>query len=805
MNTITINTSILLLLFLSIICPINIVTSTETRNITGTVVDSQGEPVEGAKVYAWNISETQFVTQSNASGHFTLKYPDNIPLRYLLAIKPGFAFDYCFTDETPGTLEIHEYGPRGNPKARKINDGPFSLVLAPDRKLKIRTLAPEGNPVTGIRVSPSPSNDEYGGKSIFHRDKSFDKPGQKNDLPLPPIPEFVKTSDADGWCHFDWWPGWQTEYVLFYANDTTSPEPRFLPKEIHYKPRTQRKEVVDEAFMVLDRSAHVSGAVRLPDDTPVVGCTIKASTYGPYGRQIQSETKTDEQGNYRIAVLPGSSLQMLVVTKPIKGQYWAAPPQFELKPEEKGLTDIDFTLEKAGRIRLRLVAKNDPTPLTNDFLNWWIMKHEEAGAEIRNSTYYTGFDTNGTLEYILPPAKYSAIAHFQRFSPKREFELKAGDNLEIDIPLENYAPEKHREVTLRTVMDDTGDFPVPFSNVKIRFGNYVLDESEKSSRKTDENGKLQITARNRDFYVRAMTPDEKFGCVRKIKPDESDVLLVLEPTATLNIRLLDTENRPLAKHSLHYSICSIEVDGGNAYGGNNSFTEYFFTDDEGKATVTLIPGHKYECLYGLLNRDTTKKEYSNVFMYLFGDWKPAPGEKRDIEEKINPIVSPDNEYSTIYSDYYDYSGYSPLEQRFWTFISECRIDEKTPVVLFSSAYSGPKLRKKHALFFRGVYDDPELDTIFKKIYLFGADTDTTPWEDGTVPMIETRPFAVRHGVNEKNIEEPLLCIFDYAGNCVTMKKFEKFYSVKTDAKTQEETVEINKPVLVEFLNTLQKQ
>lgn len=769
------------------------------RLVTGIVVDAESKPLENAKVYAWNETETQFNASTDAEGKFTISYPNDIPLRYLLAVKDGFAFDYLFTDETPGIREILQYGPEGNPHARKTTDGPFTLTLTPARKFKVRTLDPEGKPLEGIRVSPSSLNEEDADNEIINQLHRFKKSGQKNTLLLPPFPEFVNISDAEGWCVFENYPDWQRQEVVFYAKDLTQNPPRFLPKRMHYKPRTQRKSLVDEVFMVLNRAVPLSGTVRLLDGSPVVGCTVKAMQLS-HSRQTEHETQTDAHGNYRLYVYSGKVAEMQIRTSAIDGVFWATPPLFELETIETGLSGIDFTLEKAARIRAQVVTEKDRVPVKEDGMYWWIFKREPPDVKIRNSTYYDGkAGPDGKFELILPPANYILDVSMSRSVGRTEIELKEGEDLQIDVPLKNYTPQVRREVTLHTVMDDAGEFAIPFSTVQIYSYRYEGDEEE-VLQKTDENGRLKIISLNREFFVKVLSPDGKFGCIRKVKPEETEVPLVLEPTATLRLRLFDKEKRPVARHPLnYYSSHKPDIEPA-AY--LNLFRENALTDDEGKATLTLISGQECTYMYGLVSRKAEDKTTTN-FQRTLGRWTPTPGEVREVEEEINPFPSVDDEYLQLFHQCYDILEHSPLEQRFARFLSIYRADEKTPLVLFSESDS-PKLQQRHAKFFQAMHDDPELQEQFERVEVFGVRCDTRPWYDGTVCMDEARPFAERRGIKGDFLQEPLLCLFDSTGKCVRMKRLGEFYRTEIDPKTQEEIVLLEKSPLLEFLSPSRK-
>ncbi len=763
------------------------------RTITGTVRDAEQRPMENAAVYCWNEAGIIGRAASDAEGCFTLNHPADQPLQYVFAVKSGCGLDYVFTDETPGMVERREYGEMGNPAARKQTDGPFSLILDPSRTVKIRMLDPEGSPLEGIRVSPLMEKAEVWFDDWFYR---FQKPDAKNMLLFPPgepVAELVKITGPDGWVEFDCYPEWGCDrHVRFAAADTSSP-PRFLPKEMHYRPRTQRPKVIDEVFLVLERAVPVSGTIRLPDGTPVAGCEITKS----FRSRLGVAAAADEQGRFVFYLPPNVSFNMNLNTKPVRGEFWTLPEMHELKTGEAGIADLDLTLKKGGRVHGRATAGKNKEPIEGEFMVYWIMKIEDA-AHVRNSTFYCGKIDKGLFERVLPPGKYSISVHFQGQDIKTEFEIAENENQAIDLHFAKFEPIQRRTVTLRTVLDEAGEFAVPETDLWFwsdQLGPFHL--SEKIKRLSDENGSYRLSAINRSFFVKAISRDGKFGKLQRIEPHQETINIVLEPAATLKLRCVDAEQNPVPGLLLRSSVRRA---GTESYNTEGMFSEDRKTNENGEIKYMGLSGGEWDLMYATFTRDDLRRDQVHSMMSL-PVWKPVPGETEERTEEVKPAYSGRDEFLQVfYNRYRDTIGSdsSPVEQRFPTFLSAARIDERIPFAFFLSLES-PKLQERIEKFFNIVYGDRELLKAYERYTLFGIQTNQKSWNPNEpAGIVEAREFARRRGIDPETIDEPTVCLLDTGGNCRATKKFEDFYSIGIDPETKEDSVNINREVFFGF-------
>lgn len=770
---------------------ISLVASETARTITGTVRDAENRGLENASVYCWNEDSVTGRTTTDAEGRFTLKHPSDRPLQYVFAIKPGLGLDYVFTDETPGLVERQEYGEPGDPEARKQTDGPFHLTLGPARTVKIRILDPEGRPLENVRVSPLMEKKEGWVYDWLYR---FKKPDEKNMLLFPSdesITELVNTTGPDGWIEFDWYPEWACDrHVRIVAVDTVRP-PRFLRKEIHYLPRTLRPEIVDEVFMVMERAVPVSGVIRLPDGTPMTDCEITRL----YRRQYGLAAKTDEQGRFVFYLPPHVTLGMGLDTKPVNGEFWTLPELQGMKTGETGITDLNLTLEKAGRVYSRVTMGKDKVPIEGGPIHYWIMKIEDT-SKIRSTTSYSGTIENDLFERILPPGKYTISLRIREQNAKNEFEIKENEDRAIDLHFAKLESIKRRAVTLRTVLDEAGEFTVPECRLWFRSdrtGPFHL--SNEIERHSDENGSYRLSAMNSPFFVKALTRDGKFGKLQRIGPDQQSVHIVLEPTSTLKLRCVDADRKPVPGLLLR---CSVRRAGTGPYDSPGLFSENTKTDNNGEIEFTGVAGGERDFMYALFTRDDLRRDQVSSMM-LLPSWKPVPGETEQRTEEVKPNYSGKDEFFQVFFNrHIDVVGPSPLEQRFPTFLSAARIDGRIPFALFLSMES-PKLKERIDRFFTIVYEDKELSAAYERHTLLGVRTDSKAWyPDEPACIVEARDFARRHGIDPETIAEPTVCLFDTQGNCLETKRLEDFYSIGTDPETKEESVIVNRDVFFRF-------
>lgn len=67
--------------------------------ITGTVTDADGKPVLEAFVLAISSGSETIRTRTDAEGRFSFRFPADIPMSAVVALKDGLGMDYLWTME----------------------------------------------------------------------------------------------------------------------------------------------------------------------------------------------------------------------------------------------------------------------------------------------------------------------------------------------------------------------------------------------------------------------------------------------------------------------------------------------------------------------------------------------------------------------------------------------------------------------------------------------------------------------------------------------------------------------------------
>lgn len=122
-----------------------------SRTITGTVVDQNDRPVEGAIVGGGYSTMGSTPVLTDKDGKFEFLYRNDWPMLTLAAFQPGLSLGIL------ATKEKDPYRLRGMvdlTPPEKPSDGPFHLKLTPTTSVKVRVVNEEGEPIAGALVGP---------------------------------------------------------------------------------------------------------------------------------------------------------------------------------------------------------------------------------------------------------------------------------------------------------------------------------------------------------------------------------------------------------------------------------------------------------------------------------------------------------------------------------------------------------------------------------------------------------------------------------------------------------------------------
>ena len=242
------------------------VTLKKARIITGTVVDAEGQPVEGALVGGVDQTPYPSFTKTDKDGNFRFAYPDDDvePMQQVFAYHEKFGLDFLCTEE------LEKY--RGKIPPEKKSDGPFHLTLQPLKKFKFRVVDEQKHPIPGCEVYPWLVRKE-GQKDCFNT-------GYVSDL-------LAGKTDVDG-----------TVVVISIAGNTRfsadGPKEGVVDadgKRVFYGDDDKTMDEFDKSdsipTFVLKRKGNVKGTVRRSDGTPVPWSWITIKRHNACGHGIR--------------------------------------------------------------------------------------------------------------------------------------------------------------------------------------------------------------------------------------------------------------------------------------------------------------------------------------------------------------------------------------------------------------------------------------------------------------------------------------------------------------------------------------
>lgn len=317
--------------------------SDTTRRITGTVLDPDGKPVQGAIVGGCYQGPCSEIVKTDEEGKFEFLYPatEQVPLQIVWAFQPGVGLDFVPTREYPS---FTYYGPT---PPELVSDGPFVLKLRPFAPpFTIHVEDESGDPVIGATVFPwlieNPERPEK--HEMMWNDHRHHFNTAEMDI-------FLTETDAQGNAVIDSVPADFLEYTTFYAHRNYDEKRLFGSDTQSWDELTENGKT---PTMVLPRLAVVRGQVRLEDGAP----DEKATIHFRFHDGSSSGRNMDENGRYEMFANAGTLFNISVDSK-----LGAAPAVFGFNigdgSEEK---QLDFVLKKGIRLYGK-VTLPDGTPL----------------------------------------------------------------------------------------------------------------------------------------------------------------------------------------------------------------------------------------------------------------------------------------------------------------------------------------------------------------------------------------------------------------------------------------------------------
>ncbi len=280
--------------------------------ISGKVVDQQGNPVANAKLaYITGIDKEEFGT-TGADGRFT--FP-NLRYRTVVAIETANGLDFAVMSPL---IKLHDLG-----------------------SAKFRILLPDGKPAVGVSMNPETIYQGHMGFGVSRRLRA----------------QLAKTTDANGECRFDGLPLGASVGVGTFDHrfaDLRDQEPR---------PVIGKDPVL--TTVKLQPGAAISGRVLDANGNPVP--RVQVNTWGPSG---SGYAFTDSSGDYSIWQLPGAGTYKVQVELDTLKTSWVASAKHGLSPQPgQTLSNEDFKLVRGQRFSGKLTFAGSGKPSAADWIS----------------------------------------------------------------------------------------------------------------------------------------------------------------------------------------------------------------------------------------------------------------------------------------------------------------------------------------------------------------------------------------------------------------------------------------------------
>jgi RNA polymerase sigma factor (sigma-70 family) len=591
----------------------------ETREVRGQVLDPEGKPVAGAKLYLAKFGENQPAPSEKATSG-----PDG-RFRFALA-KSELDNGIAQTMQAPGQVMAVAEGHGCDWVTVGSAAEDVTLRLVKDVAIRGRILDTDGQPVVGARLTVTGlSADKGDDLGVFVESRKGDIAYELLRVwsgPLPGQPA-VLTTGADG-C-FRLAGAGRERVVHFYLEG-----PAIASTDLDVMTRAAEKvggarsPLYGASFDCVGVPARpVRGVVRDKDTgKPLAGVTVRGWT------NPQCKAVTDEEGRYELLGLAKSGLCWLAV-KPADGRYFQRQVGFEDTPGLGALTG-DIELVRGLTVRGKVTDKATdeavaqaqveyyplfPNPHVNARLAGRWVPRAEAITAADGSYALTVLPGPGVIG-VAGPRRDRYIPAWVTLQERKDFfksplvqppsetilNIDGGGNLRGAISQDNFhalvllEPGEKEEGLVKDVALDPGHVvrgrvvgpdgqPLPgvtvFGRLQL-FSKEVLPGAELTMRRNPREPKRPLV-----FYHK----EKNLGYyVKELQGDNSEPLTVkLQPCGSASGRIVDPDGEPVVGQHLVFAGRALPILS-EAVGGALLVT----TDKEGRFRVEgLIPGQEY--------------------------------------------------------------------------------------------------------------------------------------------------------------------------------------------------------------------
>ncbi len=528
----------------------------DVPQVSGTVVDAQGNPVTNASVDfyqyptrpSFGAADMQLTQQTTTDGQGAFAFPAFNGIGFVVATKPGL----------PPAWRMWYSAP----------DEPQKIALAASSVLAGVVADDAGRPVADAEVWVS---------SAFN--KTVSENGQPNFVFGKISRQLFSTHTSDDG---------QFRIENFPADAQASLSVKKTGMALHHTENSYQFDQLpfhagqEDITLILDPAGSVSGTVVVrgtgqPLANAVIGLQPSVSGTANYLLSDQETTASVADGSFQIPDVPAGSYRVMAefTNEPIAD--WVVDAVPITVTAGQSTSGVQMQAYKGGVVEVTVRGKT-----THELL---------AGAEVSlNSEGYSrgaATGTNGVAYFRLSPGQFNVFVNKPDWAQVQEqATVTDGQSTELTIEL----PEPF---IVRGIVLDISGAPVAGANISVLpdYGN------NSTGAKSDADGHYEVSwqepswagAGNQSFYLLARDTVRKLAAIQELDETTRNLDVTLKPAMSLSGRVQDPNGQPIT-NATAYIMC---------YQEDSSFSigrQRISSDEQGRIHAEALPlGQRYGC------------------------------------------------------------------------------------------------------------------------------------------------------------------------------------------------------------------
>ncbi len=356
--------------------------------VRGRVVDPQGQPVQGARLYVGSAVHRYAAELQPRSANYPVRATSGADGSFAFVFKPSELDARLLDDARPAVLAVADgFGPDWSDIPAPGEGAPLILKLFEDLPVEGRILAADGRPLPGARLRVLDlCCDKDEGVERFLAGPG--EPWYPNTWrgPLPEHPGPVAT-DADGRFRLT---GLGRGRVVALALDGPGVQHTLLRVVVRRQPlpdAAARNYLAGRFEYTAKASRTIRGVVRdRVDSTPVAGVQLFTNPLDP-------PVLSDAEGRFEVPYAPDKASRRCVMAIPRNGQpYFAAMTSVEVR-EGPGSPQAELGLVRGRVVRGKLVDRETDKPPRAATVDYYPLFPNRHAAELTYSPVWPAAST----------------------------------------------------------------------------------------------------------------------------------------------------------------------------------------------------------------------------------------------------------------------------------------------------------------------------------------------------------------------------------------------------------------------------